>query len=137
MYIIKSIGDNSVEIAEIISIVCLFYINPYLLIVYVVGIFINARVNETLKKKIGKTMPSGHFQKMTYSIAFVGFSLFYKNKLRFYWKYLAGAYAFIFISCFYNCLVYKYHTFPEIVVGTGIGVIAGYVSFFISQFFIK
>ena len=45
MYVIKSIGDHSVEIAEIISIVCLLYINPYLLSVYIVGVFINAYVN--------------------------------------------------------------------------------------------
>ena len=78
-------------------------------------------------------MPSGHFQKIAYFIAFVGFSLFYKNVLGMYWKYLAGAYAFIFISCLQNCLVYKYHTISEIVVGTGIGVVGGYVSVSIAR----
>ena len=133
MYSIKSIGDYSVELSVFISIVCLLYINPYLLSVYIVGVFINAYVNETLKNKFGKTMPSGHFQKIAYSIAFVGFSLFYKNVLGIYWKYLAGAYAFIFISCFYNCLVYKYHTISEIIVGTGIGIVGGYASFSIAR----
>jgi len=137
MCIIKSIGDHSAEFAQITSIICLFYVNPYLLIMYVVGGFINAEINKLLKKKFGKTMPSGHFQKITYSMAFVGLSLFYKNALGVYCKYLAGAYAFIFISCFYNCIVYKYHTILEIIAGTGVGTMVGCASFLIARSFIN
>jgi len=133
MYFIESIGDCSVELTQIISILCLLYVNPYLILVYIIGFFINTWVVGTLKKWLGGSMPSGHFQKIAYSISFVGFVLVYKNALSVYWKYIIGAYVLALASCLYNCLIYEYHSISEIIVGSGLGTIMGYVTFLISR----
>jgi hypothetical protein len=134
MGIIELIGDNSVELTQIISIVILFYIHPYFIIFYVVGFFVNTWINRVLKKIFYKSIPpSGHFQKNAYSIAFIGFTLYYTHALSLYWKYIIGAYAFVTMSCFYNCIVYKYHTISEMIVGSGIGGLIGYILFQLSQ----
>ena len=134
MYFIESIGDCSVELTQIISILCLLYVNPYLIIFYIIGFFINTWINNTLKKWLGgSSMPSGHFQKMAYSISFVGFVLLYKNALSLYWKYIIGAYALALASYLHNCLIHEYHSVSEIIVGSGLGTIMGYVTFLISR----
>jgi|LauGreSuBDMM15SN_2_FD.fasta_scaffold03339_3 membrane-associated phospholipid phosphatase len=133
MYLIESIGDYSVEFTQIISILCLLYVNPYLIIFYIIGFFINTWINNTLKKWLGGSMPSGHFQKMAYSISFVGFVLLYKNALSLYWKYIIGAYVLALSSYLYNCLIHEYHSVSEIIVGSGLGTIMGYAVYLISR----
>jgi hypothetical protein len=133
MYLIESIGDHSIELTQVVSIICLLYINPYLILAYVVGFFVNTWVNGTLKKWLGGSMSSGHFQKMAYSIAFVVPILVNKNALSLYWKYIAGVYGIAVLSCLYNCVAYEYHTISDIVVGSGIGAMTGYGVYLISR----
>jgi len=133
MYSIESIGDYSVELTQIISILCLLYVNPYLIIIYIIGFFINTWVNRTLKKWLGGSMPSGHFQQMAYSISFVGFVLLYKNALSLYWKYIIAVYALALASCLYNCLMREHNSVAEIIVGSGLGSITGYAVYLISR----
>jgi hypothetical protein len=133
MYIIESIGDYAVEITQFVSVVCLLYVNPYLIIAYIIGFFVNTWVNGTLKKWLGGSMPSCHLQKMAYSIAFVVFTLVNKNALSLYWKYIGAVYGVAVASCLYNCIMYEYHTISEMIVGSGIGAIMGYGAHLISR----
>ena len=133
MYLIESIGEYSIELTQVVSIICLLYVNPYLIIAYIIGFFVNTWINRALKKRLGGFMPSGHFQQIIYSIAFVAFTLVNKNALSLYWKYIAGAYGIVAASCLYNCLMYKHHTISEMIVGSGIGAMMGYGAHLISR----
>ena len=132
MYFIESIGDHSIELTQLVSIICLLYVNPYLIIAYIIGFYVNTWINSVLKKRLGGSMPSGHFQKIAYSIAFVGFILVNKNALSLYLKYIGGAYAVAIISCLYNCVMYEYHSISEMIVGAGLGAMTGYGAYLIS-----
>ena len=119
MNIIDYLGDHSVEFAQIISLVCLFYSVPkYLwLSIYILGFFISTFINRTLKKWIHPKMPSGHFQSIFYSATFVFLVLRETNPVLFskFWKHVAALYLIVIASCFYNCNIL------QIVSGSAVG----------------
>lgn len=132
MYFVEWIGDNSVELTQVVSIICLLHINAYLILAYIIGFLINTKINNILKKWLDPFTTSGHFQKIFYSLVFVGLLLYKTNKLSLYWRYITGVFVIAGITCLYNCLVHQYHTIPEIVVGSGIGTLVGYSAAWLS-----
>ena len=125
MNIIEYMGDHSIEFAQIISLVCLFYSVPnYLwIIIYILGFFISTFINRTLKKWIHPKMPSGHFQSIFYSFVFVFLVLHETNPILFskFWKHVAALYFIVMASCFYNCIEFHYHSILQIISGSAVG----------------
>lgn len=118
-HIIEYIGDHSIELVQIVSLICLFYSVPnYLWLgVYILGFFISTFINRTLKKWIHPKMPSGHFQSIFYSVTFVFLVLRETNPALFskFWKYVASLYFVVVFSCFYN------YSLLQIVAGSALG----------------
>ena len=106
MNIIEYVGDHSLEFAQIISLVCLFYSVPnYLWIsIYILGFFIITFINRTLKKWIHPKMQSHHFKGIFYSFVFVFLVLRKTNLVIFsrFWKYVAALYFILMATCFYK-----------------------------------
>lgn len=125
MNIMDYLGDHSVEFAQIISLVCLFYSVPkYLwLSIYILGFFISTFINRTLKKWIDPKMPSGHFQSIFYSATFVFLVLRETNPVLFskFWKHVAALYLIVAFLCFYNCIEFHYHSILQIISGSAVG----------------
>lgn len=137
-HLVEYIGDHSIELVQIVSLVCLFYSVPnYLwLIIYILGFFISTFINRTLKKWIHPKMPSGHFQSIFYSATFVFLVLRETNPFLFYkfWKYVASLYFIVAISCLYNCIEFQYHSILQILAGSTVGSILGALIYRLGHF---
>lgn len=133
MLIFEYIGDNSVYIIAIISIILLLYIKKYIfLIFYIIGLLCNDKLNKIIKEFIHDSkMPSGHFQGIFYSFAII-ILLFSKEK---YFIYILSIFFIIILSCLYNCLHYKYHTLFQIVNGSILGSFIGFSVLYIYENF--
>jgi hypothetical protein len=128
-HLIEYVGNHSIELTQIVSIVCLFYSGPnYLWLgVYILGFFISTFINRTLKKMLNPKMPSGHFQSIFYSIVFVFLVIHETNPVLFnkFWKYAASLYFIAAFSCFYNCIEFHYHSVLQILSGSALGYFLG------------
>ena len=122
-HLIEYVGNHSIELTQIVSLVCLFYSVPnYLWLgVYILGFFISTFINRMLKKILNPKMPSGHFQSIFYSATFVFLVLRETNPALFYkfWKYAASLFFIAAFSCFY------YHSVLQILSGSAVGYILG------------
>jgi len=143
------IGWNSFVILFTMTLVLLKN-KPTLLIYYVVGIVINYFLNYSMKgiikqprpsgdveliniathngKRFGYDiygMPSGHSQMAFYSVMFIHLAL--KNVK------ITVIYLLVAVATMYQRVKYRNHTVLQVVVGSLVGSIVGYVFFFIAQ----
>ena len=137
--IFETIGDMAGY--EFILITILSFANDYkLIIVYLFGILLNHILNNNilgyiLKKYNSSIIPSGHFQSMTFS--FVFYILNHTNQFILNHKYILYLYAFIAFCTLNNCIMFKYHTIIDIIVGIIFGSLFSYLYVNFSKLILK
>jgi len=125
--IFEFIGDMAGY--EFILLTILTFINNYeLIIIYLIGILLNHKLNNNILKFIFKKYnidPSGHFQSMAFTIVF--YILNHTNEFIYNHKYILYLYAFIAFCTFNNCFIFNYHKINDIVVGVICGSLFSYL----------
>ena len=133
------------------------YNNITLMLIFLIGFFINDIINRLLRKTIFKkynqiiasyknnkpvtnNTPSGHFQRMAFSLIF--FILCYKNKITTFNNYnTLIIYLFLYLIFglfeFYDCIKNQYHTLGDMSIGTLFGFLLGYIYFNLARKYIK
>jgi membrane-associated phospholipid phosphatase len=117
-----------------------------ILFIYIVGYLINLLLNKTLRKVCKDTrliengheeynMPSGHSQGVFYSFVFICiFLLYYRNNTKnkiIINLFILLFYTFISFNTVFNCVVMKYHTIDQVIVGSIIGSSMSFLIFYI------
>ena len=137
---------HSPEIIFITTIILLSYnVNFNLIIIYVCGYILNELLNIYLKNKIKDNkpiitsneyrMPSGHAQRLFYSLIFISEYLRYYCKNKFITISIISIY---FLVCLYNiyiCIKCYFHTTNQMIIGSIIGSIIGLLTFHIGNYF--
>jgi membrane-associated phospholipid phosphatase len=146
--IVKNIGHYGSNILLIATILQLI-INPIVLLLYIIGYLLNLQLNRILKNTIKDTepidnishkyrMPSGHSQCTIYSVVFIYFILFHSPYSRIEKKWVKHIiflfYLSIYLNTSFSCVFYNYHTLNQVVVGSIIGGIIGWLVFYITRY---
>ena len=137
--IFKTIGDMAGY--EFILIAILSFLYDYkLIIIYLFGILLNHHLNNNvlgyiLRKYNSNIIPSGHFQSIAFT--FVFYILNHTNQFIFKHRYILYLYAFIAFCSLNNCIMFKYHTIIDIVMGIIFGSLFSYLYVNFSKLFFK
>jgi len=142
LYIIDLIGYYGPNILFFLSLFLLFPTRTYL-IIYIIGFILNIVINVVLKTIIKQPrpkedldifnptkkhkhnpfhvygMPSGHSQKVLFSTAYI--YLVFKN------TYLTLFYLLISLNTIIQRVRYKNHTVLQVIAGSILGIVVGYV----------
>ena len=157
MYIGKNIlGDFTPTIFFLMTL-SVIYNNISLIFIFFIGFLLNDIINRVLRKTIFKkyneiivsyknnipvtnNSPSGHFQRMAFSLIF--FILCYKNNISTLKNYdTLMIYLFLYLTFalfeFYDCIKHQYHTLGDMSIGTLLGFLLGYIYFKLVTKYIK
>jgi len=132
---VKNIYDYGPQILIILSTLLFVYLKKInVLVIYSIGCFINILLNIILKNTIKDTrltkngsdkynMPSGHSQTVFYSLVFMILFL-YNNKILLAKSikiFIILLYTVIAVNVAYRCVIFKFHTVDQVVIGSIIG----------------
>jgi membrane-associated phospholipid phosphatase len=132
---VKNIYDYGPQILIILSTILFIYLKKInVLVIYSIGCFINILLNIILKNTIKDTrltkngsdkynMPSGHSQTVFYSLVFMILFL-YNNKILLAKSikiFIILLYTVIAFNVAYRCVIFKFHTVDQVVIGSIIG----------------
>ena len=132
------LGDKGPIILLLSTFILYIFTNNILIaLIFFIGYYINLFINKLLKKIINDTrplktpkknrMPSGHSQLIFYIFGFA----YFISQLKYinipYLNYLFVIYSLFLINTFYNCIIYKYHTIYQLIIGGILGVLISYL----------
>jgi len=136
--ILDFLGDKGPLLLFFFTIIILIINDIKITLFFILGYYINLIVNRILKKYINdkrpfikplkNRMPSGHCQSIFYTVSFIYFISYYNKIYIPYFNYLLFIYLLLLINTAHNCIIYKYHTIDQVIIGGVLGIFISYLT---------